>query len=197
MDVEDNTATHTEQKRKRGRPATGRKSELDSRKAVAKSEELNLPQYGGKPGSTTLELLKEGISLMDTPPVDVMDFQAVRDRTSTYLERCYSVGRRPAIAAYALYLGIPRTTLKSYYEGRNNAIDPNSLTVIKYVYSLVDTCYEQQMTDGDMNVIAGIFLLRNNLNYTNTDTVEIIAKQPDNNSMSIDDIVTEYSTETK
>ena len=174
--------------KKRGRPATGKKTEQEKRQAIAKSEELNLPQFGGRPESTTLELLREGMSLMDTPPVDLNDFKAVRDRTSTYLERCYSLNRRPAIAAYALYLGYPRITLKNIVDGNGRAIDSRSLDTIKYVFGLVDTLYEQQMTDGDMNVVAGIFLMRNNLKYTNVDTVEIVP-----NSMNIDDVVSVYS----
>lgn len=188
----ENESIENKPPRKRGRPATGRKSEEERRVSVAISEQNNLPQYGGQPESTTLELLKEGISLLDTPPVDMYDFQAVKARTMTYLDRCYKLGRKPAIAAYALYLGIPRTTLKGYYEGRNNAIDPRCLTLIKQVYSLVDTLYEQHMTDGDINVVAGIFLMRNNLGYTNVDTVEIVPKTPDNNSMNINDVIAEY-----
>lgn len=184
-------------KRKRGRPATGQKTEEEKRRALAKSEELNLPQFGGRPESTTLELLKEGMSLMDTPSVDLNDFEAVRDRTNTYLERCYKLGRRPAIAAYALYLGYPRLTLKNIVDGNGRAIDERSLNMIKYVYGLVDTLYEQQMTDGDMNVVAGIFLMRNNLKYTNVDTLEIVPKATENNSMKIDDVIEQYSTDTE
>ena len=124
------------------------------------------------------------------------DFQAVKDRTTTYLKRCYELNRRPAIAAYALYLGLPRTTtLKSYVDGTGKTIDSRSLAMVKYVFGLVDTLYEQQMTDGDMNVVAGIFLMRNNLKYTNIDTVEIVPRQPENNSVNIEDVVAQYGND--
>jgi len=184
-------------KRKRGRPATGRKTEEDKIRAIAKSEELNLPQYGGRPDSLTVDLIQEGLNRIDTPPVDVNDFEDVKKRTVEYIRRCVELNRRPAIAAYALYLGLDRRTLTSYVSGLSKAIDSRSLSTIKYVYSLVDASMEQQMTNGDMNVVAGIFLMRNNLGYTNVDTLEIVPKATENNGMKIDDVIEQYSTDTE
>lgn len=189
----DNNNTTTQ--KKRGRPATGKKNEHERRVAIATSEENNLPQYGGSPDSSTIELLKEGISLIDTPSVDVYDFDAVKERTVTYLQRCVNLNRRPAIAAYALYLGLNRTALNNYVYGRSKAIDERSLALIKYVYSMVDASMEQQMTDGEMNVVAGIFLMRNNLSYTNVDTIEIVPRSENDNSINIEDVVNQYSTD--
>ena len=165
--------------RKRGRPATGRKNESEARAALARSEALNLPQFGGPPDDATMTLINDAIALIDKPPVDVQNPADVRARTLAYLQRCAELSRRPAIAAYALYLGTNRTTLKSYVDGSSKAIHPDSLAVIKWVYALVDGAWEQQMTDGAMNVVAGIFLMRNNLGYTNVDTVEIVPKAPE------------------
>lgn len=192
MDNSNTTSTTT---KKRGRPATGKKTEEERRIATAKSEELNLTQYGGRPSNSTLELLKEGMSLIDTPPVDFYDFESVKSRSLAYLQRCYDLDRRPAIAAYALYLGVNRTLLNSFVHGTNKSIDTRSLALIKYVYSMVDASMEQQMTDGDMNVVAGIFLMRNNLKYTNVDTVEIVPRQPENNSVNIEDVVAQYGND--
>ena len=178
--------------RKRGRPATGRKTEEERKISTAVSEYYNLPQYGGRPDSKTVALISEALERIDTPPVDVYDFEDVKKRTVEYIDRCRSLDRRPAIAAYALYLGIDRRTLNAYIHGQSKAIDSRSLSLIKYVYSMVDASMEQQMSDGDMNVVAGIFLMRNNLGYTNVDTVEIVPKTPDNNSMNINDVIAEY-----
>lgn len=179
--------------KKRGRPATGRKTEAEKMAAIAKSERENLPQFGGRPDDMTMQLLAEGISLMGMPAVDVMQPQQVQERTLLYLKRCAENKRRPAVAAYALYLGIDRRTLNGYYSGVNHAIHPDSLSTIKYIYALIDGAWEQQMTDGAMNVVAGIFLMRNNLGYTNVDTVEIVPKAPEINSADINDVIAQYS----
>lgn len=188
----DNESIENKPPRKRGRPATGRKSEQECRNSLAIAEANNLPQYGGSPTSSTMELLNDALCRIDLPPVNLYDFEDVKKRTIEYIEHCKNTCRRPAIAAYALYLGIQRTTLNNYVYGRSNAIDERCLAVVKYVYSLVDASYERQMTDGDMNVVAGIFLMRNNLGYTNVDTVEIVPKTQDNNSMNINDVIAEY-----
>lgn len=183
--------------KKRGRPATGKKTEADKRRALAFSEAANLPQFAGAPDDKTVQLINEALDLLDSPAVDMMDPAAVRDRTILYLRKCAENQRRPAVAAYALYLGIPRLTLKSYVDGSSKAIHPDSLTTVKWVYNLIDGAWEQQMTDGAMNVVAGIFLMRNNLGYTNVDTVEIVPKVPEVNSADINDVIAQYSDESE
>lgn len=144
-----------------------------------------------------MQLLREGIDLMNVPPVDINDVKAVTDRTLLYLQRCAENNRRPACAAYALYLGIDRRTLNSYVSGVSKAINPDSLSVVKYVYRLIDGSWEQQMSEGSMNVVAGIFLMRNNLGYTNVDTVEIVPKAPEANTVRLDDVIAEYSNDSE
>ena len=184
-------------KKKRGRPATGAKTEAQRIVSVAKSEVMNLPQFGGRPDDKTVQLLSEALTLIDTPAVDVYNPEEVKERSITYLQKCVDNHRRPAIAAYALYLGLDRRTLNGFIQGLNKAIHPDSLSLIKYVYSLVDYSMEQQMQDGEMNVVAGIFLMRNNLGYTNVDTVEIVPKTQEVQSVRLDDVIAEYSNDSE
>lgn len=198
MDNTDNTNNaEVTTKRKRGRPATGAKTEAQRMISVAKSEVANSPQFGGRPDDKTIQLLSEALTLIDTPAVDVYNPEEVKERSITYLQKCVDNHRRPAIAAYALYLGLDRRTLNGFIQGLNKAIHPDSLSLIKYVYSLVDYSMEQQMQDGEMNVVAGIFLMRNNLGYTNVDTVEIVPKAPESNAVRLDDVIAEYSNDSE
>lgn len=146
--------------------------EKKNNKAMVKTESGTDVKKGGKGYA-----LKKGeaaaytahnlqISMM--PNIDLNDPQAVQIRTTDYFSLCVQNDMRPSVEGYSLSLGITRQTLYSLRTGRKKC--PNEVrTILEKVQALLTAQMVDYMQSGKINPIAGIFLMKNNMAYTNDD----------------------------
>lgn len=108
------------------------------------------------------------------PLIDTNDPVAVNDRLNWYFQKCVDDEVYATIAGVACALGVSRQALGKWH--RHEVHKPAEvLAMVDAVYNMINMQYEEMMQDGEINPIAGIFLMRNNHNYTNADDTRPIA----------------------
>lgn len=108
------------------------------------------------------------VSLLKLPPCDTNDPAAVLVRSEEYLNMCASDGVKPTVSGFATAIKLTRTTVLNYLKGVRKC-NPDTLEVIKMMYSTIQTYTESGTLDGSINAVAGIFVMRNNFGYSNDD----------------------------
>ena len=143
-----------------------------------------LPQT--QPGENT-RFLSHDLKLMRLPAIDVNDNAALQDRIETYFEICAEDDIKPSVASFALSLGIGRTTLFAWLNGKLGTVkNPESMNTLKRAYDSINSYYEHMMNNGKINPVAGIFLMKNNLGYK--DQTDYVVSAGNDTPLSIGDI---------
>lgn len=118
---------------------------------------------------------------------DRNDAEEVRERAETYFSLCAENQIMPTVAGFALALGIDRTTLWLWMDNRTGVIkNPEVLDALKMIYSMINTQYEELLTEGKMIPVGAFFLLQNNHGYRNqTDHVVVASAEPEPDTVDI------------
>lgn len=135
--------------------------------------------------------IQNAIELMSWPVIDHTDPKQVEDRCAKYFEFCAETGSKPGMAALALALGIDRMTLWRYLNGITSpaaTVGP----VLKRAYAVMNMLMEEFMVSGKINVVAGIFLLKNNYGYKDQTDVVVTPNQPLGEQKSAETLAQEY-----
>lgn len=104
--------------------------------------------------------------------VQMSDPIAVKERCERYLRFCAEQDSKPSIAGLAFALGIARQNLHEYIHGRlgKNAEVRDTL---KKTHTFINSLMEDYMQNGKINPVAGIFLIKNNMGYTDKQEVVV------------------------
>lgn len=135
--------------------------------------------------------IQNAIEIMSWPLIDHTDPKQVEDRCIKYFEYCAESGSKPGMAALALALGIDRMTLWRYLNGITSpaaTVGP----VLKRAYAVMNMLMEEFMLNGKINVVAGIFLLKNNYGYKDQTDVVVTPNQPLGEQKSAETLREEY-----
>lgn len=135
--------------------------------------------------------IQNAIEIMSWPVIDRTDPQQVEDRCIKYFEWCAETGSRPGLAALALALGIERTTLWRYVNGMVASAEP-VVPVLKRAVAVMNMLMEEFMMNGKINVVAGIFILKNNYGYKDQSDVVITPQKPLGEQKSAEMLAQEY-----
>lgn len=118
---------------------------------------------------------------------DINDLQFVIDRIKHFYDVCIEYDIKPSVAALAKVFNINRVTLFNWLNGKTDRIkNPECLNAIKNAYDNISVQYEFYMNTGKINPVAGIFLMKNNFGYK--DSNEHIITTNDNNNVTVQDI---------
>ena len=102
----------------------------------------------------------------------------VQERIQAYFEICAKNSVMPTVAGFAMALGIDRSTLWLWMDNRTGVIkNPAVLDVLKRIYSMINTQYEELLTEGKIIPVGAFFLLQNNHGYKNQ-TDHVVVAQP-------------------
>ncbi len=148
---------------------------------MAKDNELKREPYQNpklEPGDNT-KYLKHSMEIMKWDKPDMNSTEAVRERCFDYFSLCSDNDMKPTFAGLALAFGVDRMTLwrwcNNHPDGRK--LSDSTRDTIKKARDLINAQMEDFMQNGKINPVAGIFLMKNNMNYT--DQQEVVLK-PDN-----------------
>lgn len=111
------------------------------------------------------------------PDMDIQE--SVEKRCFEYFALCEQNDMKPSFAEFALAFGVDRRTM---WRWCNDAPGGRKLSdsvrdTIKKARDLINAQMESYMQNGKINPVAGIFLMKNNMNYT--DQQEVVLK-PEN-----------------
>lgn len=109
------------------------------------------------------------MQLMTFEPLDAKYCKAedLEQRCVDYFELCVKDNMKPTVAGLALSLDCSRETLLKYINGETKIPVDNRMVLLRFSAAL-NSLMEDYMQNGKINPVAGLFLLKNNFNYKDT-----------------------------
>lgn len=148
---------------------------------MAEGENLKKKPYQEpnlEPGDNT-KYINHSLTLMKWKQPDMNDVEAVEKRCFNYFSLCAENDMKPTFAGLALAFGVDRRTLWKWCNdvpgGRK--LSDSVRDTIKKSQSVINAQMEDYMQNWKIHPTAGIFLMKNNMGYT--DQQEVVLK-PDN-----------------
>ena len=131
-----------------------------------------------EPGDTSTYLTMN-MEIFNLPKIDMYNPVEVNQRLGEYFEIYAKYDVKPTVAGMALALGISRQTLSAIAHDKStgstgylSALPSDVTDSIKKAYVIMETLWENYMTNGKINPVSGIFLAKNNFQYKDqTETV--------------------------
>lgn len=172
----------------RGRPkGTGGNKRPDRKEAMSVQTE---------PGDNR-KYLEHSLRMWDWPEVDMKEPEQVKERIGGYFRLCAEDDMKPSVAGMALAFGVDRKTFWAWANGVDSAYIPTeSRNLVKKAYQLLNTQMENYMQNGKINPVAGIFLMKNNMGYSDKQELVLTPNQQLGDQVSPEDLQRKYLTDT-
>lgn len=146
------------------------------------------------------KFLSLNLALLNMPNIDMENPEEVQQRLSEYFALYEKADVKPTVAGMAIALnGHSRQWLwcithNAPLGGRGNTTTlPSSVTdVIKKAYFLLENLWENYMSSGKINPVAGIFLGKNNYGYQDKTEYVLTPNQKQDENYSANDIRERY-----
>lgn len=113
------------------------------------------------------------VSALATPTVLESEEELVKV-CEAYFDICVRDKVKPTASTFALALGVDRKILLSWINGQNKMTYRN---IIARYYGLIEAFDELALKEGEVNAIAGIFIMKNNYGWK--DQTEVISATED------------------
>ena len=116
---------------------------------------------------TNRKVLKHSndVSMLMANPVDIQDPDAVQDRIKEYFELCMANDMKPTIPELGMAFGHNRDWILRIVYGKHVTLNDISVGYFQAAFNMINGQLEQYMLNGDTNVVAGIFIAKNNFGY--------------------------------
>ena len=124
-----------------------------------------------EPGDNA-KFLRHSLEIQLWGDVQLSNPVAVKERSIKYLQKCIDDDVKPSIEEYAMSLGISRQALHQYREGQIGK-NQEVLDTLKRTCNLINSQMVHYMQNGKINPVAGIFLMKNNMGYTDKQEVVV------------------------
>lgn len=132
-----------------------------------------------EPGENT-KYLSHSLAMMDWEKPDMKSVEAVQERMINYFQLCSGHDMKPSFAGMALAFGVDRRTMWKWCNdvpgGRHLA--PEIRDTLKKGQQLLNAQMEDYMQNGKINPVSGIFLMKNNMGYTDQQEVVLRPDSP-------------------
>ena len=130
-----------------------------------------------KPGEMS-KMIKQAMTISHWPEIDTDDPEQVAERIDQYHVFCMENDMKPDMPGMALSLGINRTTLWKWENGVESNKPLAVRNVLKRARSINELLMSSMMTEGKINPVVGIFLLKNSHGYKDQQDVVITPNNP-------------------
>lgn len=146
-----------------------------------------------EPGDNT-KYINHSMTIMKWDKPDMNSLEAVQKRCFDYFSLCAGNDMKPTFAGLALAFSIDRRTL---WKWCNDAPDARKLAApirdtIKKSRDLINAQMEDFMQNGKIHPVAGIFLMKNNMNYTDQQEIVLKPDSPLGESASAEELKKKY-----
>lgn len=136
------------------------------RKTPRKRNRPDLANFGQEyvePGDNS-KYLRHALATMNMPPIDISDPQQVSDRIDWYFNHCAENEMKPTVKGFCNSLGISKVTLFDWKRGTYR--EDTHQAIIVRAYNILEELWENYMQNGKINPVSGIFLGKNNFDYS-------------------------------
>lgn len=137
--------------------------------------DAQVPQV--KPGEMS-RMIKNAITIAHWPHIDTDDAEQVAERIDQYHQYCYENDMKPDMPGLALALGVDRKTVWAWENGVDSNKPKSVRNVLKLARSINEQLMSSMMTEGKVNPVVGIFLLKNSHGYKDQQDVVITPNNP-------------------
>ena len=143
--------------------------------------------------------LAVSIQLMNMSKVDLYKPEDVAKRLTEYFQLHADNDMKPTVMGMAMALGLDRRRLweirTGASKGGNTEYDLPTLTLdyIKNAYKTMENLWENYMQNNKINVVAGIFLGKNNFGYQDKTEYVVTPNTNSDSDYSTDDIRKRYA----
>ena len=160
-----------EQKRGRGRPKGSK--DITPRKTRSDIDTIvkNFGRDNQDPGDNS-RYLAHAMTVRSFPKIDISDPVQVENRINEYLVLCMENDMKPTVKGFCNALGgISRNTLWTWRTGQYRKGTHEEIIV--RAYDVLEEMWENYMSNGKINPVAGIFLGVNNFGYRDVKQVNV------------------------
>lgn len=158
-------------------------------KRPKKSQQMTFQPDAGDNTKFTMHKL----DLMNLPDVDTHDPEAVKERINEYFRITTSYDMKPSIESLAFAFGVSRQTLYNWSRGLESSTMPDECRkAIQKAYALITSLMADYMQNGKINPVAGIFLMKNNMDYEDKREVTLKPENPMGDQTSAEDLQKRY-----
>lgn len=140
--------------------------------------------------------LKHELEIHHLPPIDIDSNEEIQQRCEEYFEICMRNDMKPSVSGMAMALKISRFTLIDWKKGARRS-GTGRAEIIEYYYNLLQALYEDNMQNGKMNPVSGIFLGKNHFGYADKQEVTVKTDTPFTNELTADEVKQKYLEDTK
>ena len=132
-----------------------------------------------EPGENT-KYLNHSLAMMDWKKPDMKSVEAVQERLMNYFQLCADNDMKPSFAGMALAFGVDRTTMWKWCSGAGDIkpLAPEIRNTLKKGQQILNAQMEDYMQNGKINPVSGIFLMKNNMGYTDQQEVVLRPDSP-------------------
>ena len=150
-----------------------------------------------EPGDNT-KYLAVSIQLMNMPKVDLTKPEEVSARLTEYFQLHADNDMKPTVMGMAMALGLDRRRLweiRTDVADRNQDLPTLTRDLIKNAYKTMENLWENYMQNNKINVVAGIFLGKNNFGYQDKTEYVVTPNTNSDSDFNADDIRKRYLTD--
>lgn len=117
--------------------------------------------------------IRHTLHMWDWEQPDMTDNDAVKERIAAYFALCDDDNIKPSVEGLAVAFCTNRQTLWRWCNGAESKYIPQIVRdTLKRAYSVLNAQMVNYMQNGQINPVAGIFLMKNNMAYT--DQTEVV-----------------------
>ena len=132
-----------------------------------------------EPGENA-KYVKHSLAMMDWKQPDMSRIEEVNQRILDYFQLCADNDMKPSFAGMALAFGVDRRTMWKWVNGAGDIkpLPPEIRDTLKKGQQLLNAQMEDYMQNGKINPVSGIFLMKNNMGYTDQQEVVLRPDSP-------------------
>lgn len=116
-----------------------------------------------EPGDNS-KFLAHAMMIRELPKIDTTDPVQVEERINEYFMLCATNDIKPTVKGFLNSLRIAKSTLWEWKNG--NYRSGTHQAIICEAYDVLEALWEDYMMNGKINPVSGIFLGKNNFNYS-------------------------------
>lgn len=137
--------------------------------------EARIPQT--KPGEMS-KMIRQAMTISHWPEINTDDADQVAERIIQYHQFCYEEDMKPDMPGLALALGVTTKTVWAWENGVDSNKPQAVRNVLKKARQMNEVLMSSMMTEGKINPVVGIFLLKNSHGYKDQQDVVITPNNP-------------------
>lgn len=162
---------------------TTQKEVVDAAKEIVRAKQKSqkksdLMSVHANPGDNA-KYINHTLTFLGWQKPDMTNPEAVKQRVIDYFKTCEEHDMKPSIESLGIAFGANRRVLWKWANGvESNFIPDESRNVLRAAYDAVNSMMADYMQNGKINPVSGIFLMKNNMGYSDQTEIVVTPNNP-------------------